>query len=343
MSHIYISSTGNHAGLTLVIWAIARRLMEKKYHPGFFKPFGTGTIKDDDTGIDNDVFLFKEILHLKEPMELINPCPDSEVYKKSYNQSLSLDKIKNTLSTILNERDILLIAGSGGIFSDSKSNVISDISLIEELETDLVLVNRFQKVSTSIYSILSVHSLLKDRLKGVVINRIPAVQLEEIREKIIPVLKQKEISNIALLAEDPYISMRSIKEIAEILGGTIICGNENLDRPVNTLTVGSSCLPGGLKVFKRVYNKIILLGPSDEHPEIAGMLLTANRDIPESVIEIAREFNIPLILVEKDLFFNWELLQNYMSRFSTRDENKVTHFMEMMDHDGFLDRLIESI
>ena len=52
MMRIFIGSTGEHAGLTLVIWAIIRRLMEKKYSPGFFKPFGADSLNDNETGMD---------------------------------------------------------------------------------------------------------------------------------------------------------------------------------------------------------------------------------------------------------------------------------------------------
>jgi BioD-like phosphotransacetylase family protein len=340
MPPIFIGSTGDHAGLTLVVWAITRRLLEKNRKPGFFKPFGTVDFPVNNTGSDPDALLFKEILNIKDPLEMICPYVTSEGEKTEENPTQVLEKIKYLVSSLSKDKDILLIVGSKEMFFDPSLNSLRDISIIAEFNTDLILVHRFQKISTSLYSILSVHSLLKDRLKGVLINRVPPEQLIDVKNKIIPILNQKDISNIAVLPEDPFISTRSLGEIREILDGKIICGEEYLDRSVTAMTVGASCLDGELSIFKRIYNKIILLEPSTRSPKIAGILLTGNRELPDKVLEIAQKSNIPLIKVKEDIFASRELLEQNMSRLSTRDEKKITHFTEIMDHDDFLNRLI---
>lgn len=343
MPPIFIGSTGDHAGLTLITCAIARRLLDKKYKPGFFKPFGTGDLLINDTGTDPDALLFKEILNIDESLEMICPYVISGDEKIEDDPNQVLDKIKHLVPALSKGKDILLIAGSKEIFFDRSPHSMRDISIIAEFNTDLILVHRFQKVSTALYSILSLHSLLKDRLKGVVINRVSTVQLEDVKNKIIPILNQKDILNIAVLPEDPFLSVRSLEEIREILDGKIICGEEYLDRPVTGMTIGASSLDRELRIFKRVYNKIILLEPSEGSPKIAGILLTGNRELPNKVLEIAKESKIPLIFVKKDIFASRDLLEQNMSRLSSKDENKIIHFMEMIDHDNFLNRLIESL
>jgi len=44
MSFLFIGSTGDRAGHTLIAWAIARRLAEKGMSVGFIKPFGTDPV-----------------------------------------------------------------------------------------------------------------------------------------------------------------------------------------------------------------------------------------------------------------------------------------------------------
>lgn len=343
MHRIFIGSTGDHAGLTLTTWAIARRLLEKKYNPGFFKPFGIENLLISGAGTDPDVLLFKEILNISEPAEMICPYEISGGKKIQGKPIQVLDKIKYHLSILSKHRDVLLIEGSRDIFSDGAPNVMRDLSLVAEINADLILVHRFQKMSTSLYSILSIHSLFKDRLKGVVVNRVSSEQLENIRDKMIPLLNQKGILNIAVLPEHQFLSTRSIKEIVEILSGKVICCKEYIDRTVTALTVGTSCLHQELRIFKRVYNKIILLGPASGCPEIAGIILTGNREIPNKVLKIAQEAKIPVILVKKDIFTNFELLEKNISKLSPKDENKVIHFTEMLDHNDFLNRLIMSL
>ena len=343
MPPLFIGSTGDHPGLTLITWAIARRLLEKKYRPGFFKPFGTGLLLVDNIRTDPDAILFKEILNLGEPLEMICPYRVSGDGKIQYDPDQVLEKIRYLASVLSKEKDILLIAGSKEIFFDRAAHSTRDISIISEFNTDLILIHRFEKISTSLYSILSVHSLLKDHLKGLVINRVPPGQIDDVKEKIVPLLTQRGIYYIAVLAEEPFLTQRSLEDIREILEGKVLCGDEYLDRPVGAMTVGASCLNGALKIFKRVYNKIILLESSTGTPKIAGILLTGNRDLPDRVMEAAEESKVPLISVKKDRFASREILEQNMSRLSSEDEDKVIHMTEMMDHDNFLNRLIGSL
>jgi BioD-like phosphotransacetylase family protein len=73
MAFLFIGSTGDQAGHSLVTWAVARRLLEKGYSVGFFKPFGTCPVNLKGKGTDQDALLFKEVLNLSDPLERI--CP----------------------------------------------------------------------------------------------------------------------------------------------------------------------------------------------------------------------------------------------------------------------------
>jgi hypothetical protein len=343
MSYIFICSTGDHAGQSLIASALALRLLEKGIRPGFFKPFATGLVRINDLWTDPDAYLFKEVLNIQEPLEVICPYLISDKSETRHSPVEILEKIKSLLHKLSEGKDTVLIAGSKHIFFDDAPYSIPDISIISELNADLVLAHRYRQISTTLYSILSIHSLLKDRVKGVIINRVPAGQINDIKGQIIPVLNQKGIFNITVLPEDPFLSLKSIEEIMKILEGKIICGDEYLERPVGGITVGTEGLNKELMLFKRVYNKIILLEPSTTSRKIAGILLTGNREPPRQVLEAARRSKVPLILVKEDSFVSLERLEGNVSAISPGDKKKIFHFMNMIDGDDFLNRLIQSM
>ena len=263
-----------------------------------------------------------------------------------------LGEIKLLARELSTGKDLLLIFGSKHIFFDNVPHSLPDISLISELNANLVLVHRYTKISTSLYSILSVYSLLKERVKGIILNRVPHEQMGEIKDQIIPVLARKGVSDITLLPEDSILSLWSIREIREILNGQIIWGDEYLDRPVEGMTVGTADLHGELLLFKKVYNKIILFGPSvisrrSEKPMasrvIAGILLTGNREPSHLVLEAAKKSKIPLILVKEDSFSAKERLEQSAPALTPADEKKGLHFIGMMDCDNSLNRLVQSL
>ncbi len=96
-------------------------------------------------------------------------------------------------------------------------------------------------------------------MRGIIFNRVPLEELELLRERVLPALVQKGVPALAALPEDPFLSFRSLREIKEILRGEVLCEGQGLERPVASMTVGSHDLPMDLMLFKRTYNKIVLL------------------------------------------------------------------------------------
>jgi len=351
MSFLFIGTTGDRAGHSLMTWAVARGLADRGLSVGFIKPFGTDPIHIEGLWTDRDAFLFKKVFNLQEPLNRICPYLLSDETWRQEGVEEILEKIKS-LAQELSTKDILLIMGSKHIFFDNAAYPISDISIVSELKADFVLVDRYQKTSSLIYSILSVSSILKDRIKGVIVNRVPPGKLVEIRDQVIPSLVKKGIQITAALPEDPVLSFRSLREIREVLNGEVLCGGENLGRTVGGMTVGSSDLWGELLALKRLYNKVILLEPfspetgikeTPVHRSIAGILLTGGRNPPPQVLRVAKKANIPLILLKDDTFAAVERLEQFAPTLSPKDEYKVRHLTELMDRDGAFDRLFQSL
>jgi BioD-like phosphotransacetylase family protein len=351
MSFLFIGSTGDRAGHSLVSWTISRRLVENGLNVGFLKPFGMSPVQIEGRWIDPDAFLFKKVLKLHEPVEQICPYLITEdVWRQKESKKIT-DDILSLARELSISKDVIIVMGSGQIFLDDVSSHVSDISLINGLAADFVLVNRYRDPARSIYSILSVSSLLKDRIKGIILNRVLPEKLEEVRDRVAPSLAQKGVPIAATLPEDPVLSFRSLAEIREALDGQILQGEGNLDQPVSGMTVGSADLKGELQLFKRAYNKIILLAPSPDrgiegtstHRPVAGIILTGGRNPAPRLLQTAGDARIPLMLVKDDTFSVLERLDRSAPPLSPKDEIKVRYFTELMDNNGMLDDLIKSI
>lgn len=350
MSFLFIGSTGNHAGMSLLTWAIAQRLVEKGLNAGFMKPFGTQPVLIHGGWTDPDAFLLKEVLNLQDPFERICPYLVSENGWREKDKGVIVEELRILAQELSSEKDILLIMGTQHIFFDESLYPVPDTSLINALQSDTILVNRYQQPSTSLYSILSVSSLLKERLKGVLLNRVPPEMLENITNQTIPSLSQKGIPIITALPEEPVLSFQTLGDIKETLGGKILCEEENLEKPIGGMTVSSADLEGELLIFRRVYNKIILLEPTSPDTEIgvapravAGILLTGARTPPPQAVKACEEAHVPLILVEEDTFSAQERLEQHPPRLSPRDESKMRYFTELLDRNGALDTLLKSL
>jgi len=87
MSFLFIGSTGNHAGMSLLTWAIARRLVERGLNVGFMKPFGTQPVRIDGVWTDHDAFLLKEALNIPDDVRFIAATPLSYPVEDSYDEA----------------------------------------------------------------------------------------------------------------------------------------------------------------------------------------------------------------------------------------------------------------
>ena len=157
MPFLFICSTGDHAGQSIVAWSIARRLLEKGANISIFKPFGTRLICVNDAWSDPDAFLFKDVLDIQYPLEMICPYVDSEKTAEQNGAIKILEEIKSLAHKLSTGKDLLIILGSKHIFFDSAPHSLPETSLISELNADLVLVHRYRKISTSLYSVHSVN------------------------------------------------------------------------------------------------------------------------------------------------------------------------------------------
>ena len=348
MPFLFIGSTGDRAGHSLVAWAIARRLVEKGMSVGFIKPFGTDPVHLHGQWTDQDAFLFKEALKLSEPLERI--CPylvSDETWRHKGNDEI-LEELKTLARDVSEAKDVVLILGSKHIFFDDAACPIPDVTLITELNAEFVLVHRYRKASKAIYSILSVSSLLRKRIRGIVLNRVPPEEIRDIQTHLVPSLREKGIPIFAALPEDPVLSFRSLREVGEILEGQWLWGEE-LGTPVGAMTVGATDLAEGLLLFKRAYNKIVLLAPTTNSAEataprpVVGIILTGGRNPAPQLLQAAKRANVPLLLVKQDTFPALEHLEQSTSHLSPGDDIKVRHILELMDYEGALDRLLETL
>ncbi len=353
MSFLFIGSTGDQAGHSLVTWAIARRLLDGGLRVGLVKPFGTDPVNVEGAWVDRDASLFKEVLKLHDPLDRICPYPDFDEGWRQKGAGEILEEFSVLAQELAKEKDVLIIMGSKHIFVDDASYPVSDVSFITALKADVILVNRYRSTSRSIYSILSLSSLLKGRIKGIILNRVPPERVEELRNHLIPALIQKGVPTPTVMPEDPVLSFQTIREIQEILDGKVLWGDEGLlGRLVGGMTVGSAELKGELLIFKRVYNKIILLEPfgpdaeienSEDRRSIAGIILTGGRNPVPQVLDLARKAGVPLILIKDDTFAALERLEKIPSRLSPADETKVGHFSRLMEANGVFDDLFNSL
>lgn len=344
MQLLFVGSTGDHAGQSLVTWALSRALARKGLRLGFLKPLFPRENSEEKGLKDEDCELFTQVLACQESRAITCPV----LRGKEGSGRLSVEEAARTITPILQacrpKTDLMLIMGRKEIFLDDPASPISDVSLVQTLKADFILVTRYVDLPRSLYSLLSVLSLLGSRVKGVIVNRIPYQQLQEVSEGIRAKLSGRTLPPVFFVPEDPFLSARTLAEVVEAVRGELLLGHQKAKELVAGWSMGAAhLLRGEMALFKRIYNRILLLGPPEAGTEVGtrpvGVILTAGRRPPEVLLDAANKMGLALLLSPGDTFAALEQLDRAPSKLSAESEPKAERMTKWLERGGQLDEL----
>ena len=347
MHKIFVSSTGAQSGQSLAAWVMAEIFHSKGMRTGFFKPFVTRPMIKGGRIIDKDALLMKEYLHLQEDLELISPVVPEESPGDEATRKEQIENIKKSYEVVKEEKDALVIMGSEQIFHDSDSPYLPDGHLVNQFDSPVLLVDKFQSESMSIYSVLAVDSFLNGRVKIVIINRVSPDSLKPVRRKLVPLFQERGLPVVFVVPQDRILACLTIRHIVDIVKGDVLTGGEHLDSLVESTSISSTHLQGSLNLFRRVFNKIILLGPKLNSspapfitPFVTGVLLTGGRKPAPIVINTCKDFGIPLILTTSDTFNTMEKIQNLQIHITSKDIYKLKRFLQLIGEEDAIQKIV---
>lgn len=345
MQTIFISATSSDSGQTLLSWFLARALIDRGRVVSLFRPMGVR----GPSGRDPAMELLSEALEgkISGPCEcpvLIDPeggvDPDlAEFYYK---------KIDEQFKYNCAESEVCLTIGSRDVFFDAEQSSLPDIRFIEMFNARVILIDRFQTTAMTVYSTLALASFLRDRLAGIVINRVPGDAWESFYGKTVPMLKSKGVPILAVLAEDDVLGNPTIQDLAEMLEAEVLSGSEKLNQIAVGSTISAQDLPKSMKIYKRVVNKIILIGGSldqvisGEKKHVCGIILTGGRSPAPQVVEAAQKEGIPVLLTGHDTFAAIDAMGNEKRIMRPRDLFRLDRFEDLILRQISLEEILKA-
>jgi BioD-like phosphotransacetylase family protein len=335
MRSIFIGSTGSGPGQTLATWALAVRLKAKGLKVGFFKPYGLlpeSPISSSARSCDPDILLFKQVLGVSEPDEILCPIslPGNQASTGIQAEEL-MGKIQKAFQEVSRDKDVVLILGGKEIFFGEGGPGLSDGALVKSFDSFVLLVDRYQRDNLTFYSVLSLNSFLDGRVKSAILNHVAPDQVDHVKTKVVSFLQQKGVKSAIAVPEDPTLAALTVSSIADITGGEILCCTQGESNLVQTSTIGAKYLDGPFSLFKQVYNKVILVSLNPDEKPLAGIILTGGKNPSGGVVKVAQDRGIPLILTRADTFQVMDRLEKTKPALTSKDEFKAHRFLKLID------------
>jgi BioD-like phosphotransacetylase family protein len=351
MKSLYIASISPHAGKSLVSLVLGLRMKSDGLKVGYIKPIGVLPITVDGVSTDEDALFIARALGASEkpdiPVDLL--CPvlmDAKLAKAPFDTTGEVlkEKILSAFSRVSSGKDIVIVGGVGSLSAGSLLD-LSGPRLADIMDARMLLVVRYESDS-DVEDLILFSQLLKPRIAGAIFNYAPKEQMEHIQEAIIPRLKEKDIPVLGAIPKDEILGSITPKELADGLGGKVLCCDDKMDELVQHFIIGAMDVRSASRYFREMRDKAVITGGDRPDIQLAALqtatkclILTGNLHPSPVIVDRARQIGVPIILVMDDTLTAVEKMDDVLGGMRVRESKKIERAKELFEQNVDFDKL----
>ncbi len=341
---IYLCSLSERVGKTLLSVGIIQKLLKDGNKVGYFKPIGTPkgpfTSKKDP-----DVDFLQSCMEITDlPYDLLSPVSIPDCY---YIDIIDADRkqeflqlIKETYNEWSKEYDYIIIEGAQSIRQYIRVGVddvtvaqtigLNELVYVESLSSDKAIDNIF---FTNRY-----FQYRNIKIKGIIFNEIDYEYFARIKELELNHINRYEIPIIGIIAKNIQLWAPRVTEIKEAIGGTLLnaeATSSALNNLVENYLIGAMGPQSALKYLRQVKKAAFITGGDRAdlaitalNEGISVLLLTGFIHPDTSVITMANEKNIPIILSPSDTYTTLMNLEKIKPRIQEEELELILKLVE---------------
>lgn len=337
MKKLVIASMDKSAGKTSLIVGMAKVLKNKI---GYMKPFGDRLIYRKKRAWDYDSALLTNIFGLKENAEDMTIGFEHSKLRYMYDEAKRKEKLLEMVSKTGKDKDILFVE-SGRDMAYGTSVHLDATSVTRYIGGRMLVV-----VSGDDDNIVDKISFLKKYidtrnadLSGVIINKVHDVK--NFKNTYLADIKNRGVNVVGIVPYHEELTYLSVDYLAERLFAKVITGEESLNRVVKNIFIGAMSADAAHQYsgFKKENKLIITSGDRSDmiitalETNAACIVLTNNILPSSNIISMARERNIPLLLVPQDTYHTATQIDTIEPLLTKGDEGKIkTLEQSIRDH-----------
>jgi len=341
---IYIASTDELAGKSIVTIGLALKAKEQGRKVGYFKPIGLGSaVSAEGEIIDQDVVIMKQILGLEHDVNIL--CPvilGRDEFLEEYQRadiSKCLREIVESHERASENKDVVLIEGPPNLSIGSFLGLPVP-RLVVEFGAKLLLVSHLENdlVADEAIQVRDYCAKWNVSLLGVVLNRIRKEKMARVGRVVKPLLEANGIKVLGLVPENGVLSSLTAGEVYEAIGGEILAGKDGLDNIIETLLVGAMTTESAARYFRKAANELVITGGDRTDIVFAALeagasaiVLTGNLRPSVKILPRADDLRVPIILVPYDTYTTLRMIQKIVGRIEPRDKRRIDIAKKIFD------------
>jgi BioD-like phosphotransacetylase family protein len=320
LAALFITSPQAGAGKTMLCAGLAKHLKGKGKKVGFFKPRVAVIKGEERQAADSDTAFIKRILGLKESVDELCPVISGK--------GDVAGKVRKAYDEVAKGKDIVIIEGiwrqrpGGGAIETAER-------LVKALEARVIVVEGY---SPDLLKTKPVDSYkgFGESLLGVIINKVPASQMETARGLGGGVL--------GVVPEDRRLLSLTVAELAERIEGRIVNEAGKSAELVENYMLGALGVDSGLDYFGRKLAKAVVV--RGERPDMqlaaletstACLVISGDGEPIYNVLHSAEDKGIPIIITGDNTISVVESLEGALGSTKFNQEKKLPRLAAIME------------
>lgn len=347
---LLIGSTEAYSGKSATILGLAHQLQEKGVVVAYGKPLGTRLSNPQTEMVEEDVQFMATALNLPES-RVQTPLLhlDSETIEKRLQGKDSKDYTQPLRQYVQQFPSNLALLEAPATLSQGTLFDLSVGGMAQICDTAVFLVARYNPLLL-IDHLLAAQQALGDRLLGVLINDIPAEQLESTTASVKPFLEQQGIPVLGMLPRNSLLQSVSVRELVQQLQAQVLCRSDRLDLMVEKLTIGAMNVSSAVEYFRKGKNLAVVTGSDRSDLQLAALetsahclILTGHVPPQDYILSYAENLEIPILSVALDTLSTVEIADRTFGQVRLAEPIKVQCIRELMSEHFELDRLMSKL
>jgi uncharacterized protein len=340
MPALYLTSTQALSGKSAIAIALCLQFKAQGLNVGYMKPLGTVPVEVGGRLTDEDALFVSRTLQIDDSLDSISPVlltPDVyDAVLKGMPLGLE-DEIKQAYERIAANRDLVIMEATGTISGGYALNLSA--SRITDMVGAKAIHILAYRPDLATDNLMMVKSMLGERLVGAIVNNVPPDALERVKVTYAKFLSRQGMKLFGALPVDRILSAVSVRELAEVLDGEILCCREREGDLVESFQVGAMNVDSALRYMMRVPNKAVIVGGDRADIQLAALqtstkalVLTGNLYPDSIILSRATEVGVPVIVARMETMAAVKLVEPMMGRIRVSHPRQVARMLDLVDH-----------
>lgn len=347
MPGLYIGSTSGYSGKNTITVGLGLGFQQAGLKVGYMKPVGAMPLETEAGLGDEDALFVRDALGLEADPAHTPPAMTPVVVTHDFKVDAFegrlpgvadgglVRNIASAYKDLEQGRDLMLVAGSGSMYSGKYSGVDA-ISVVKALGLQSVVIDRFEK-ELNYDLLLMLKEQLGDNLSGVILNDVPPAFLEEVSGHLAPFLEARGVPVLGILPRDPLMGSITVGDLAQRLGGKVISAHHKTDRVVSQFLIGTMQVENFMLHFRKKKNAAVIVGGDRADVQLVALegdcpclVLTGNLYPNDIILTRSEVLETPIIVVREDTFTVAKKMENILTSHKLRDMIKVNHGAQLV-------------